>query len=82
MTVHGDRPGHGQVPHRMFTRFTPRGALTALFCACLASCSPEYVLRGGWEEAAILSDPQLTPPQREALIAVYRSYLLENRSDG
>jgi len=56
MTVHGDRPGHGQVPHRMFTRFTPRGALTALFCACLASCSPEYVLRGGWEEAAILSD--------------------------
>jgi predicted aminopeptidase len=40
----------------MFTRFTPRGALTALFCACLASCSPEYVLRGGWEEAAILSD--------------------------
>ena len=32
-------------------------------------------------EAAILSDSQLTPPQREALIAVYRSYLSENRTD-
>lgn len=38
---------------------------------------------GGVEatEAAILSDPRLTPPQREALIAVYRSYLSENRGD-
>jgi transcriptional regulator with XRE-family HTH domain len=32
-------------------------------------------------EAAILSDPQLTPPQREALIAVYRSYVEENQDD-
>ncbi|MBW2287400.1 MAG: helix-turn-helix domain-containing protein [Deltaproteobacteria bacterium] len=32
-------------------------------------------------EAAILSDPQLTPPQREALIAVYRSYASDNQAD-
>ena len=32
-------------------------------------------------EVAILSDPQLTPPQREALIVVYRSYLSANQSD-
>jgi len=35
----------------------------------------------GATEAAILSDPQLTPAQREALIAVYRSYRSEN-ADG
>ena len=29
-------------------------------------------------EAAILADPLLTPAQREALIAVYRSYATEN----
>jgi transcriptional regulator with XRE-family HTH domain len=32
-------------------------------------------------ETAILSDASLTPAQREALIAVYRSYRSENRSD-
>jgi transcriptional regulator with XRE-family HTH domain len=32
-------------------------------------------------EAAILSDPRLTPPQREALIAVYRSYVSDNQAD-
>jgi len=32
-------------------------------------------------ETAILSDPQLTPPQREALIGVYRSYVSSNRDD-
>ena len=31
-------------------------------------------------ETAILSDPRLTPAQREALIAVYRSYANENPS--
>jgi len=92
MTVHGDRPGHGQVPHRMFTRFTPRGALTALFCACLASCSPEYVLRGGWEEATILSDrrpieevvadPSTEPEVREKLLLVRDARVYAQRQLG
>jgi transcriptional regulator with XRE-family HTH domain len=39
--------------------------------------------RGGGEgapqtEAAILADPRLTAAQREALIAVYRSYISQN----
>lgn len=56
MTVPGDRVGHRQVPQRMFSNFMPRRGLAVLACACLAGCSPEYVLRGGWEEAKILSD--------------------------
>jgi len=41
--------------------------------------------RGGEEssaprtEAAIMTDPQLTAAQREALIAVYRSYISQNK---
>jgi transcriptional regulator with XRE-family HTH domain len=47
---------------------------------------PSPAARGGVgdtkaTEAAILVDPQLTPAQREALIAVYRSYLSANRED-
>jgi transcriptional regulator with XRE-family HTH domain len=32
-------------------------------------------------ETAILSDPNLSPPQREALITVYRSYVSSNQDD-
>jgi len=40
----------------MPAEFAPRNALAVLLCAGLTGCSPEYVLRGGWEEAKILSD--------------------------
>jgi len=33
---------------------------------------------GSDTEAAILADPKLTPGQREALLAVYRSYVGRN----
>lgn len=36
--------------------------------------------RGADTEDAILADPNLTPAQREALLAVYRSYLSRNES--
>ena len=92
MTVSGDRPGRRQVPHRMFADFAPRGALVALSCACFASCSPEYVLRGGWEEASILSDrrpieevvadPSTEPEVREKLLLVRDARVYAQRQLG
>ncbi len=80
MTARGDRVDHRLVVQRMSAEFAPRGVLIALSCVCVASCSPEYVLRGGWEEAQILSnrrpieevvsDPETTPEVREKLLLV------------
>ncbi len=92
MTVPGDRVGRRQVPHRMFADHAPRSALVALSCACLASCSPEYVLRGGWEEASILSDsrpieevvadPSTEPEVREKLLLVRDARVYAQRQLG
>lgn len=92
MTVPGDRVGRRPVPHRMFADFAPRSALVALSCACLASCSPEYVLRGGWEEANILSDsrpieevvadPSTEPEVREKLLLVRDARVYAQRQLG
>jgi len=92
MTVHGDRTGGRQVPHRMFTDFKPRSTLAALTCACLAGCSPDYVLRGGWEEAKILSDrrpieevvadPATEPEVREKLLLVRDARVYSERQLG
>ena len=44
-----------------------------------AGASGEGAASGVDTEAAIRSDPALTEPQKTALLAVYRSYLAENR---
>ena len=92
MTVPGDRLTHRQVLPRMFTDLKPRGAVTVLACACLASCSPEYVIRGGWEEAKILSDrrpieevvtdPETEPEVREKLLLVRDARVYAERQLG
>jgi predicted aminopeptidase len=76
----------------MFTDLKPRGAVTVLACACLASCSPEYVIRGGWEEAKILSDrrpieevvtdPETEPEVREKLLLVRDARVYAERQLG
>jgi predicted aminopeptidase len=76
----------------MFTIFKPRSALAVSTCICLASCSPEYVLRGGWEEAKILSDrrpieevvadPSTEPEVREKLLLVRDARVFAERQLG
>ena len=92
MTVQGDRAGHRLVLPGMFSKFIPRSGLAALACACLAGCSPEYVLRGGWEEAKILSDrrpieevvadPTTEPDLREKLLLVQDARVYAQRQLG
>ena len=92
MIVPGDRGTRRQVLHRMFTDLKPRGALIALTCACLTSCSPDYVIRGGWEEAKILSnrrpieevvaDPATEPEVREKLLLVRDARVYAERQLG
>jgi len=58
----------------------------------MASCSPEYVLRGGWEEAKILadrrpieevvSDPATSPEVREKLLLVRDARVYAQRQLG
>jgi predicted aminopeptidase len=76
----------------MFTVFMPRSAFAALACVCLTGCSPEYVLRGGWEEAKILSnrrpieevvaDPKTEPEVREKLLLVRDARVYAERQLG
>jgi predicted aminopeptidase len=76
----------------MFTIFKLRSALAVSTCICLASCSPEYVLRGGWEEAKILSDrrpieevvadPSTEPEVREKLLLVRDARVYAERQLG
>src|SRR6056300_1023291 len=92
MIVPGDRGTRRQVLHRMFTDLKPRGALIALTCAFLTSCSPDYVIRGGWEEAKILSnrrpieevvaDPATDPEVREKLLLVRDARVYAERQLG
>jgi predicted aminopeptidase len=76
----------------MLPSFSPRIAFIAWACVCLAGCSPEYVLRGGWEEAKILSDrrpieevvadPSTDPEIREKLLLVRDARVYAERQLG
>lgn len=92
MTCRRDRADDRPVVHAMSANLASRGILVGLFCAWLAGCSPEYVLRGGWEEAKILSDrrpieevvsdPATSPEVREKLLLVQDARVYARRQLG